>query len=128
MVPRSARLRRRAQFVATVRAGRRHGRGAVVAHFLESAPTQDGSAQDGSALVGFVVGRQVGPAVIRNLVRRRLRHLVRDRLAQLPPGSRLVIRARPGAAVRSYQELGRDLDAVLGRLTLRRLTRSGGGR
>jgi len=128
MVPRSARLRRRAQFLATVRAGRRYGRGAVVAHFVDSAP-----AQDGPALVGFVVGRQVGPAVTRNRVRRRLRHLVRDRLAELPIGSRLVIRARPGAAARSYQELGRDLDVVLGRLNLGRLnlgrlTRSGGGR
>jgi ribonuclease P protein component len=51
--------------------------------------------------------------VIRNKVRRRLRHLVRDRLATLPAGADLVVRALPAAASRSYRQLGTELDAAL---------------
>ena len=66
-----------------------------------------------SARAGFVVSRAVGPAVVRNKVRRRLRHLVRDRLAALPHGTDLVVRALPAAADRDYTGLGCDLDAAL---------------
>ncbi len=66
---------------------------------------------------GFVIPRAVGNAVTRNTVRRRLRHLLRDRLPTLPENSLVVVRAMPGAAVRSYRELGRDLDAALQAVT-----------
>lgn len=62
---------------------------------------------------GFVVSKAVGPAVVRNRVRRRLRHLVRDRLAALPAGSTLVVRALPSAAGATYVRLGVDLDAAI---------------
>jgi ribonuclease P protein component len=62
---------------------------------------------------GFVVSKAVGGAVARNRVKRRLRHLVRDRLAQLPAGTDVVVRALPGAADRPYLRLGSDLDAAL---------------
>jgi ribonuclease P protein component len=63
----------------------------------------------------------VGGSVVRHTVTRRLRHLVRDRLASLPPGTDLVVRALPPAASASSAQLGADLDAAL----LRALTRSG---
>ncbi len=66
-----------------------------------------------SARAGFVVPKAVGGAVQRNGVKRRLRHLVRDRLEQFPAGTDLVVRALPGAADRSYQGLSADLDAAL---------------
>jgi ribonuclease P protein component len=66
--------------------------------------------------VGFVVSRTVGGAVGRNAVRRRLRHLMRERLHLLPPGSTLVVRALPAAAGASSAELSADLDAALSRL------------
>lgn len=62
---------------------------------------------------GFVVSKQVGNAVVRNKVRRRLRQLVRERLADLPDGSTLVVRALPPAAVTPYARLGADLDAAI---------------
>jgi ribonuclease P protein component len=62
-----------------------------------------------------VVGRAVGPSVVRHRVQRRLRHLCRDRLAALPPGSELVVRALPAAAHASYLELAADLDRCLER-------------
>jgi ribonuclease P protein component len=101
------RLRRRDDFTAAVRMGRRAGRGTLVVHLqLDSPPPAP-------ARAGFVVPRAVGGAVVRNLVRRRLRHLVRERLTELPAGAVLVVRALPGAGGASYAQLGRDLDAAL---------------
>ena len=74
---------------------------------------------DEAPRVGFVVSRTVGGAVGRNAVRRRLRHLMRERLHLLPPGSTLVVRALPAAAGASSAELGEDLDAALRRLLAR---------
>jgi ribonuclease P protein component len=64
-----------------------------------------------------VVSRAVGGAVVRNLVKRRLRHLARARIDALPPGAMLVVRALPAAAGRTYAELGADLDGALARAT-----------
>jgi ribonuclease P protein component len=73
----------------------------------------------GPSRAGFIVSRAVGNAVTRNLVVRRLRHLVRDRIDALPAGSQLVVRALPSAATRSSDVLGRDLDDALRRLLSR---------
>jgi ribonuclease P protein component len=53
--------------------------------------------------------------VSRNLVKRRLRHLVADRLQLLDPGSVLVVRALPGRR-RRLPALSSDLDTALRRL------------
>ncbi|WP_081915317.1 ribonuclease P protein component [Saccharothrix sp. NRRL B-16314] len=63
--------------------------------------------------VGFVVSKAVGNSVVRHQVSRRLRHVVRDRLDRLPPGTSLVVRALAPSAEASSAELGRDLDAAL---------------
>jgi ribonuclease P protein component len=110
------RLRRRDDFAAAIRGGRRAGRGAVVVYLRTPRPGVDLELEtrDASpARAGFVVPRTVGGAVVRNQVRRRLRHLVRDRLGLLPPGALLVVRALPGAADRSFRRLAADLDAAL---------------
>ena len=71
------------------------------------------------ALVGFVVSRAVGSAVVRNRVKRRLRHLARGHLGSLPGGSLLVLRASPRAAMACQAELAADLDLVIGALLRR---------
>jgi len=101
-------MRRSADFTATVRHGRRGGSTSVTVH--ATPPTGAGSPQ-----VGFVVSRAVGPAVTRNQVRRRLRHLVRARLGDLPAGSHVVVRAQPAAATATSAALGVDLDRALAR-------------
>jgi ribonuclease P protein component len=63
-----------------------------------------------------VVSKVVGNAVARSQVKRRLRHLVRERLESIPPGTRLVIRALPAAAEAPWSQLSSDLDSALGRL------------
>jgi ribonuclease P protein component len=102
------RLRRSTDFAAAIHGGRRIGRGTLVVHLLVDEP-----AQASTARAGFVVSKAVGNAVVRNRVRRRLRHLVRPRLAGLPDGARLVVRALPAAAEASYADLGTDLDTAL---------------
>src|SRR5262245_19025335 len=106
MLAAEQRLRQAGDFSAAIRSGERAGRGGLVIH-LYPART------DGGARAGFVVPRAVGPAVTRNLVRRRLRHLLRERLSALPAGSDLVVRVLPAAARASYLTLGADLDAAL---------------
>lgn len=111
MLPAPSRLRRRPEFAAAVRHGRRVGRARLVVH-LEVSNSDDASALPRA---GFVVSRTVGDAVTRNRVKRRLRHVVRDRLAALPSGARLVVRALPPAAEATSAELARDLDSALER-------------
>jgi ribonuclease P protein component len=66
--------------------------------------------------VGFVVSRAVGTAVTRNLVKRRLRHLMRERVASLPAASLVVVRAMSGSATATYRDLGDELDRCLARV------------
>jgi ribonuclease P protein component len=61
------------------------------------------------------VSKAVGNSVVRHGVVRRLRHVVAARLADLPPGSRLVVRALPASATASSAALAADLDAALRR-------------
>jgi ribonuclease P protein component len=113
MLPASARLRRRDEFTQTIRGGHRAGRGGLVVHLAVPAETAENPAP---TRAGFIVSKAVGNSVTRNLVVRRLRHLLRDRLQTLPAGSQLVVRALPSAAARSFDVLGRDLDDALRRL------------
>ncbi|MGA5305255.1 ribonuclease P protein component [Nucisporomicrobium flavum] len=108
MLAAEQRLRRSTDFAAAVRGGRRAGRGTVVVHLVVDEP-----AQASEARAGFVVSKAVGNAVVRNKVRRRLRHLVRPRLSELPAGTSLVVRALPASASASFERLGADLDAAL---------------
>ena len=117
MLPTENRLRRRQDFGEAVRRGRRAGRPLLVVHLRREA--MDPHVPGGStppARAGFVVSKAVGGAVQRNLVKRRLRHLVRERLPLLPPGSLVVVRALPGAGSADHAQLALDLDAALKRL------------
>jgi ribonuclease P protein component len=49
-------------------------------------------------------------------VKRRLRHLVRERIDALPESVLLVVRAQPAASSASYGELGAALDRCLHRV------------
>ncbi|GAA3160101.1 hypothetical protein GCM10010466_58670 [Planomonospora alba] len=114
MLPSRSRMRRGEEFATAVRKGGRAGRPTLVAHFGMRAEA------DEPPLVGFVVSRAVGGAVVRNRVKRRLRHLMRDRLDRLPRGSLLVVRANPPAASARSERLAAELDVALDRLLRRR--------
>ena len=118
MLPASSRLNTAAEFQQAVRRGRRAAGSLVVLHLMTTNVDKATSRSDDSdgRRVGFVVSRAVGGAVIRNRVRRRLRHLMRDRLAALPAQSLLVVRAQPAAAGADFRDLGEDLDRCLQRV------------
>src|SRR5690242_7288696 len=116
MLPAAARLRLRAEFTAAVHDGSRAGKPLVSGHLLIRK-------QDEPARVGFIVSRAVGPAVVRNRVRRRLRHLARAYLRSLPGGSLPVLRANPRAATGRQEDLAAELDLVIAAL-LRRQDRA----
>ena len=109
-------MRKQAEFAAAVRRGRRSGRRLVSAHLAVCDANRDEPAR-----VGFVVSRAVGGAVVRNKVRRRLRHLARGYLDSLPGGSLLVVRAHPPAAAARQADLAAELDLVLGTLLRRQV-------
>lgn len=108
MIPASHRLTDPDVFRQASRQGTRGASRTLVTHLW--APGGDTPLR-----VGFVVSRAVGNAVLRNRVKRRLRHLVREHLESLPGSSVLVVRALPAAAAASSGELGADLARCLDR-------------
>lgn len=108
MLSATNRLRRSAEFSAVVRDGRRAGRRTVVVHVLCTDGTD-------APRCGLVVSRAVGSAAVRNVVKRRLRHLMREKMPQLAEGSMLVVRALPPAAGADFAALRADVDAALRR-------------
>lgn len=123
MLPAENRLRSSEGFRTAVRRGRRAGSRTLVVHLWIPDPL----AETGAAApdrtpdpqqVGFVVSKAVGNAVIRNRVKRRLRHLAREHVASLPGSAVLVVRALPGSAAATGAELAADLDRCLSRVRL----------
>jgi ribonuclease P protein component len=97
------RIRERDVFQRLSRDGRRARAGVLWCTFLHDptiSPPQ----------VAFAIGRAVGPAVIRNRCRRRLRALLADK----PPSPGwYLIGARPDIAGQSFDEIQRDLVALM---------------
>jgi len=112
-------MRRPAEFTAAVRSGSRAGSPSVTVHVAGDDHT--------GVRVGFVVARSVGSAVVRNQVRRRLRHLMRARLAGLPAGVDVVIRANPASAGLPSSALAPQLDRSLEKALSRALAHKPGG-
>ncbi len=106
-------MRRRGDFVSATTRGSGAGRPLMSGHLLIERDS------DRPALVGFVVSKAVGSAVVRNKVKRRLRHLARGHLGSLPGGSLLVLRASPRAATACQADLAAELDLVIGALLRR---------
>jgi ribonuclease P protein component len=79
-----------------------------VTHFLAS--------PDGAAVrFGFIVSKQIGTAVVRNTVRRRLKAVCAAALPAVRPGTDVVIRALPTAASATYPQLRDEVHRCLRR-------------
>ena len=63
--------------------------------------------------VGFIVSKAVGNAVVRNLVRRRFKATVSVLVADLAPGTDIVMRALPAAAQASWASLSTEITQIL---------------
>ena len=114
MLPRSARLTNSADFRQATARGVRAGRSTLVVHAVLVDPVLVDPGHS-SARVGFVVSKQVGNAVVRNRVKRRLRHLAAAQLPGTPAAVDLVVRALPAAA-KAPADVARDLVAAWSRV------------
>lgn len=72
--------------------------------------------ESSAARFGFIISKQVGTAVVRNTVRRRLKAVCAEALPRVPQGTDVVIRALPASATASYAELRSDVHRCLARL------------
>ena len=112
MLPARNRMRRSTEFDATLKRGIRAVQPDVIVH------TRRGSDRDGAGpRVGLIIAKNVGSAVERHRVARRLRHIARTLLGDLHQSDRVVIRALPGSSqvssARLEQQLRRGLRRAL---------------
>ena len=112
------RLKRRTDF-KTAAKGARAPAGAFVLQARCRAQDGEENGQEGKnpARVGFTVSRQVGNAVERNRVRRRLREMVRlTPAATLRPGHDYVLIGRRTALAAAFADMTRQFDAAIRRI------------
>ncbi|MFJ6651770.1 ribonuclease P protein component [Microbacterium sp. NPDC091313] len=106
MLAKPNRLTRGSDYKLTVRRGAR----CAGAHTV----TYVGGAGDSAhTRFGFIVSKQVGSAVVRNTVRRRLKAITAEALPWVRPGADVVIRALPGAAAADFAALRDDVQRCL---------------
>lgn len=102
MLAKANRVVSAADFKSSVRRGRRVYAGHAVLYITardDASPTR----------FGFIVGKNVGGSVTRNLVRRRLRSIGRELLASSATGRDVVIRALPGVEQLDWDTLHSEI-------------------
>jgi ribonuclease P protein component len=99
--PKEVRLRRRSEFLRVQDKGFK-----VTADCLLCLVLPNGRA-DGLTRLGLTVSTKVGPSVVRNRIRRRLRELFRVKKDALPKGLDMVFIARSSAAEADFARLGK---------------------
>lgn len=102
MLARENRLLKAEDFRSTMKQGRKVSSNHLVIYLKrdEAMP---------HARFGFVVAKSVGGAVKRNLVKRRLREVSRQLLAEVGPQTSVVVRALPGSAELEWNKLREEL-------------------
>jgi ribonuclease P protein component len=112
------RLKRRTDFRALAQAGARAPAKAFVLQALRREDAaQDANLDSGPVRVGFTVSKQVGNAVKRNRVRRRLREMVRLKPeTAFAPGHDYALIGRQAALALPFGDMVRELDGALRRI------------
>ena len=114
--PKSARLLRRAEFLAVQQKGKGFAEGPLAASWAarEPGPTRPGM-RPAFARVGLTVSSKVGKAAVRSAVKRKLREAVRHELSSLPAVD-LVIVARASSPKASVEDFRAWLRRAGGRM------------
>jgi ribonuclease P protein component len=103
--PKSARIRRRREYLALQRDGRRrHTAHLVVIQRIASGPR---------SRLGVTVSKRIGNAVVRNRVKRLVREVFRHRQGCITPPVDVVVIAKPGAECLTYAEAATELAKAL---------------
>ena len=68
---------------------------------------------DSPTRFGFIVSKQVGGAVTRNTVKRRLRALAAQTLVENPVGYDMVVRAQAGSSTVPFEVIARDWEQLV---------------
>jgi len=112
------RLKRRTDFKAAAKGARAPAGAFVLQARRRAQDTQEDGQEDNHLVrVGFTVSRQVGNAVERNRVRRRLREMVRlTPAATLRPGHDYVLIGRRTALATDFADMARQFDAAIRRI------------
>jgi ribonuclease P protein component len=111
------RLKRRTDFRAAAQAARAPAGAFVLQARRRDEERAEGGTEGRQVRVGFTVSRQVGNAVERNRVRRRLREMVRLMpAAALRAGHDYVLIGRRTALAAPFGDMVRQLDAALRRI------------
>lgn len=117
MLPKAHKLTSSADFRRAMRKGGRAGSATMVVHVT----ARTGTALTGGPRFGLVVSKQVGNAVTRHAVSRKLRHMCLGGVDKLERSHDVVIRALPPAATATSAQLARDFDSALDRALNRAL-------
>jgi ribonuclease P protein component len=104
--PKSVRLRRRREFLALQRQGRRRHTPSFV---VLQAP-----AAGGTSRLGVTVSARVGNAVVRNRIKRLVREIFRARRQALPAALDILVIAKPDAAQITHAQAATELERALG--------------
>jgi len=105
---RANRIVRGEDYRSVVRRGRRSATAHVVVSVVRH-PTGEPSTDAAPSRFGFIVAKTVGNAVTRNLIRRRLKAIAHELLADIPVGYDVVVRALPAAAQAGWPTLLEDV-------------------
>ena len=109
MLARPNRLTRGVDYRQVVRRGTRCGGARLVTSVLPGSEPR-------APRFGFIISKQVGTAVVRNTVRRRLKAVCAEFLDTVPEGTDVVIRALPASASADFADLRSDVARCLNRL------------
>ena len=109
MLARPNRLTRGVDYRQVVRRGTRCGGPRLITSVLRGADQR-------APRFGFIISKQVGTAVVRNTVRRRLKAVCAEFIDMVPQGTDVVIRALPASATADFATLRADVVRCLSRL------------
>ena len=106
---RTLRLRRHADYGLVYNASRKHHSKSFSFFYRVKDAAVEGAV---ATRFGITVPRMLGPAVIRNRIKRRVRVVARAMVTLLPPGADVVLHPRPEVATMSFAALEAELEAA----------------
>ncbi|SDS70328.1 MULTISPECIES: ribonuclease P protein component [Corynebacterium] len=119
MLPTHHKLTSSADFRRAMRKGTRAGSATLVVHVT----ARTDLAITGGPRFGLIVSKQVGNAVTRHAVSRKLRHVCRGDVDMLERAHDVVVRVLPAAATATSGELARDYRSALARALKKQSTK-----